>query len=268
MPIFGKYTVVELSGSCTIDEAVAKHLGWMQGAIRNQYVNVTEYGIPADQLANLPSHVSFNLSEQLSNMRNELYEKLEVEYQRCEDNDFSDMKKFDEIEDALYECESLIEKAAKYRCEIIDELAKKNESALRIDPTRSTAENIYITISSIEAWKQNKNDTGNFATAASTSQNGLSTNATAPKKPPRTKMRDQEDAILATIKKLGYDPLCLPKMDDGNPWVKSEVLGLLQDNELFTADRSFGNAWTFLNKKGLIVEGDTPYYKNSVVGGL
>ena len=265
MPIFGKHTLVELSGSCTIDEAVAKHLGWMQGAIRNKQVSFTEYGIPTDELAHLPSQSDFNVAKQLEDMRSEIYDRLEVEYQKCEDNDFSDMTVFDKIESELDECERLIEKAAKYRAELIDELAKKENSVLRIDPTKKADRERYITIKSLEAWEQNKDtviissstiDASSISTSPNIPQEPLSdANTTTPKKPQRIRMRDQGDAIINALVELGYVPNRLPKYVKGLPWVKSEVRSLLENHILFGSDKVFDNAWQRLTKSKQVGEG-------------
>lgn len=59
------------------------------------------------------------------------------------------------------------------------------------------------------------------------------------KRPPQ-QQRHQEDVIIETIKSLGYDPKCLPEINPGMPWVKSEVWEKLKDN--FT-DSVFSHAW-------------------------
>jgi hypothetical protein len=65
---------------------------------------------------------------------------------------------------------------------------------------------------------------------------------------PLPKMRQQENAIIDAIKKLGHDPQKLPKKLAGKPGVKSKVRELIQHPPLFDNSRIFDKAWERLSK--------------------
>lgn len=186
MSMYGRNVALDISGSCTIDEAVAKHLGWMKGAIRNQLVIYCHndydeelFGISQEQLPNMPSHNGFNLTEQLTFMRSKLCSDLEKEYVECEKNGFVDMTHFDKLDENLKEFDELIEKAARYKSLIVDELSKNDSSALRIDKLKPSSESneIYITLASLDAWDRESEKN------VSNTDNKIP----APAKPPRIK---------------------------------------------------------------------------------
>ncbi len=182
--------------------------------------------------------------------------------QDAEDEEISD-EKFLELSQELNKATDQLKIYHEYMCDIVEEFAKGDRSELQKDLRWTINPDIpFITISSLKAWKKNKYQdvdsqyTGQVATSH-TEQSNVK-NVILPK-PPRTKMLEREDAILAAIIRLGYDPLCLPKRVNGKRWIKSEVQEFLKGNELFTTDRSFDNAWQNLIKKDSprIVEGDT-----------
>jgi hypothetical protein len=61
--------IYDLSTSCSVEVAVAKLLGWMQGHIRQRITKVTEHGISEDQLRYIPS-MENSLQQQLMELRN------------------------------------------------------------------------------------------------------------------------------------------------------------------------------------------------------
>lgn len=63
----------------------------------------------------------------------------------------------------------------------------------------------------------------------------------------------QDAAILETLKKMGHDPLQLPKNPAGKPGVKADVRKTLKDNPLFAGTTVFDGAWERLSKFGDIV---------------
>lgn len=139
-------TKIEYAPSCTVDEAVAKMLGWLRGMYRDRLVSVNEYGIPLEKLERAHS-LGGPLIEQLNDLRvaaqNALSEALasdaspEVIQQREEDG---------------RRCEEQAALAYKYHLAIVDELAK-DSPALRIDKavTERTGEP-YITLRSLDEW--------------------------------------------------------------------------------------------------------------------
>lgn len=65
----------------------------------------------------------------------------------------------------------------------------------------------------------------------------------------REKGRQQMDAIIAELQKLGHDPLRLPALVSGQRSAKAEVLFILDKKGLFTAPTAFENAWQTLTKR-------------------
>jgi len=76
--------------------------------------------------------------------------------------------------------------------------------------------------------------------------------ANKPKKPPRTKQRDQELEIVKIIKQLGYEPMKLPKSPNGHSGVRNEVFNRLKiaDGQLFRSLKTFALAWDRCRKMG------------------
>lgn len=135
---------IDLRTSCTKDEAVAKMLGWMKGNIRPKYIEVTEHGIPAEQLQHLHSlegSLQDELLEQREAARRKLIEAAES------DGDIG------EAYEAVEKCDDLIRKAATYLLDIDDEISKGESSDLRIDRQATDSSGIiHITIKSLDQW--------------------------------------------------------------------------------------------------------------------
>lgn len=64
----------------------------------------------------------------------------------------------------------------------------------------------------------------------------------------RTRLRDQEKAIIQTITQLDYSPTSLPKYLKGEDGAKKEVKSALSTSELFSAPTSFKKAWERLTE--------------------
>lgn len=69
------------------------------------------------------------------------------------------------------------------------------------------------------------------------------------------KSKRQGNAILATLREMGYEPTGYPKQKDGHSGVKADVRGklLTSRRDLFT-EKSFDNAWQRLRNEGHIHE--------------
>lgn len=74
-----------------------------------------------------------------------------------------------------------------------------------------------------------------------------------PKPKPLQAGRAQDEVILATIRKMGHNPLQLPKPPAGKPGVKAEVRKALLNDSLFTGGTVFKKAWERLSELGDIV---------------
>ena len=154
------------------------------------------------------------------------------------------------------EYEGLIDKAKSYFSDITEEIAKGDDSALRID--QRSAEMIneeFFTLASVEWWVRKKYCRPLFfpasLTESSLPQANIKTDADINQKP--SKLRDQEEAILAEIVKLGYDPKNLPKFIAGKKGVKNMVQVSLNNHPLFEAKTAFKHAWDNLLAHDLII---------------
>lgn len=135
---------IDLRTSCTRDEAVAKMLGWMKGNIRPKYIEVTEHGIPAEQLQHLPT-LEGSLQDELLEQREAARRKL-IEAAESDGG-------IGEAYEAVEKCDDLIRKAASYLLDMDDEISKGESSDLRIDRQATDSSGIiHITIKSLDQW--------------------------------------------------------------------------------------------------------------------
>jgi hypothetical protein len=70
---------------------------------------------------------------------------------------------------------------------------------------------------------------------------------------PLSRFNAQDAAILAEIKRLGFDPLALPKNPDGKRGVKAAVRLALSTDKLFKGSTVFEKAWERLTARAEIV---------------
>ena len=137
------------------------------------------------------------------------------------------------------------------------ELNKGKLSALKLDYALSNETDIYITLESFRAWASGKALPARLPGGA---QSTLAGPRAAPTQstptPPRTKQREQEDAILDEIRRLGFDPLALPARSPGKAGVKAIIRKALDKKAPFDGKSTFGYAWERLRADGLMREVD------------
>lgn len=246
--------IVDFRTSCTKEEAVAKLLGWMQGPIHLKFIQA-KHGITADQLPHLHSLI-FSLEEHLMALRetarHELLDAAEVG---------AAAEVIWEKDDAVAECDALIQKAYSYKLDIEKELAKGESSALKIDqPETDRTSVIHLTLESLDEWAKK------YDIAIIDAPESLTANTPEPQRQPpvgieadmdkmkkqdkQPKLRTQEKTIMDEITNLGYDPKCLPKNETGKPGVKATVKHALKQNLLFKGSRVFDKAWERLRGDG------------------
>lgn len=77
----------------------------------------------------------------------------------------------------------------------------------------------------------------------------------AHKKKPRIRNEGQRqmDEIIAELKRLGHDPLCLPALIAGKSSAKAEARDNLKGKDLFKAHTAFENSWQTLTNRDLIL---------------
>ena len=152
---------IDFSTSCTRDEAVAKLLGWMRGPIRRKYINVTIDGIPEEQLPYL-NKLDEPVADQLLEQRQSAQRRLASAFENDEGEDI-----LTELEGKVEHWDREIHRAAKYFRDIDDELAKGDQSELRIDQESTIKTGVtHVAISALEQWAKKRDaivmDTSSF----------------------------------------------------------------------------------------------------------
>lgn len=147
--------VLSLVGSCTTDEAVAHLLGWGDSTICQLNTGLIRDGtVQQDRMVGFGG--GFNLQEALSDIYIEAL--LTQSAALPEGASDEDVQHAVELHGPrIEEAEAFIKKARAYMLDIVDELSKGDESALRQD-REATAQSgtTYITIRSLEAWGEAK----------------------------------------------------------------------------------------------------------------
>lgn len=229
--------------SVTVDEAIAILLGWAKGPMEL----VSNNDDPSKEEEAVIDAYLFDLDDRIRDIR----EGLDSDLLWAEhDGPPSEAERLRSELSKLKETET---RAYAYRCAIEDELSKGEASALRKDLLLSNNGFPYITLASLDQWARKHYERRFLATTTQSSQESLSpSSAEAPK--PRTRLRDQEKAILAGISDLGYDPKQLPKNSPGKDGVKKQVRVRLAENSLFEGTTVFDRAWERLRKDGDIAD--------------
>lgn len=220
-------SIIDLSISCTIDEAVAYLLDLKQGP-RRIYI--------ASEDSRTDEYYDVSLHEILSNDS----EAAEIDYSNAKAEKLPAeviAEKCAELE----KCEMRIAEARKYLSDLVEELAKEGASALRKDILATkNPQYPYITLSSLKQWADEKYGITLFDDLDSPGE--IQTKSQG-HRPPRLKLREQEKIILAEIKRLRYNPKALPKNEAGKSGVKAAVRDALKQNPLFEGTKVFDKAW-------------------------
>lgn len=210
---------IDLTTSCTVDNALRHLLGI--GPSTSNDLNEIELA-DVDTLENLLSCI---LEDAYADYSNAKFDKVPADVIAA-------------TLENLNKAKLLIDNARRYRSDIIDELAKGAASNLHIDSVATpNARNPYITLISLKKWAHKVLKISILA------ELGIV-------KPIHTvsKARQQENAILDAIKKLGYNPKKLPELQPGKAGVKSAVRQLVQHPPLFISVKVFDTAWDRLLK--------------------
>lgn len=240
----------DLRSSCTEEEAVAMLLGWLRGERRTRHIQVTLDGINPDQFPYLPS-----LPDTLEATIREQREKASIEFHNAVVNGEIEVAKAKEA--IVEDWDQLAKRARRYRIDITDELTT-SDSALRIDQVTTTASGItHITLKSLDHWSRKEYGIAILDDEPVVTESRPPPSNPIEKKPPRTKMRDQEAAIIAEIKRKNLDPKSLPKFVPGKPSVKKSINDVLLKTPLFSA-LTFKKAWERLKENGEIVYSSPP----------
>lgn len=145
--------ILNLSASCTVDQAVLRLIGWGRDT-----VYLTDVKTSGDDEF-LKKHLmvyrpDFGLNEFLT----ELYKRALMQYAEAVPEDATDEDVQHALETHIHqidETQAFIEKARSYKMDIVDELAKGAESKLRLDKDATAQSGIaHITIKSLDAWSE------------------------------------------------------------------------------------------------------------------
>ena len=140
--------VVDPKTSCSREEAVAKLMGWLQGARRRPFTEVTLHGISADQLVNMHTFDSSTVMELLQGHRLEAQEAF---FAAANSDDLVETIQAKEM--VVIECDRLIDKAQAYFVDFDDEAANGDASALRVDTDATDHFGVtHYTLKSVDAW--------------------------------------------------------------------------------------------------------------------
>lgn len=238
--------------SCTVDEAVAKMLGWLRPPIHRRIIKVTPYGeIPPDYLLTM-RHLPMPLEELLTQQR----EMASREFLDACDK-YTSFEAIEEKEKKLIEWDEKIKKASIYKRAIKKEL--KNKTSMLVIDQEATDETgeLQINLDSLYQFARKKFGIAIFDSFEpvilsendpNTAQSPipLDTQTTTDSQQDNKKlsiMQQQEHAILAVLRTFGYDLMSLPISKQGKKGIRGRIFNSLKDNELFEANTSFKHTW-------------------------
>lgn len=233
--------------SITIDEAVSILLGRSTGPIDFEPMDGAE-----DAEANAPVFCLFEtLEDELEVLTGE-YEIAKYEKQPAD--------VIAEKQAAVQHQEAVREQAYQHLCEINDELNKGEQSALKMDTALSNAACRFITLHSFNQWRASS--AGEQPVAVLPTESVPPSTEGTEQKVVRDKGIRQGKAILAEIKKQGFDPKAMPPSHSGRRGVKAAVRAALKDPSLFKGSKMFDRAWQKLrNDDDIVNESDPPPHK-------
>lgn len=145
--------ILNLSASCTKEQAVLRLLGWGRNTIYPKQLHLSEDG-NLRQDPKLIYRPDFSLQEFLSG----IYKEALSTYSDAVPEGATDEEVQDAIEShapRIEEAEAFIEKARSYMLDIVDELSKGVDSALRLDNEATAGSGVvHITLRSLDAWSE------------------------------------------------------------------------------------------------------------------
>lgn len=150
-------SIIDFRDSYSIEESVAKMLGWMHGPKRLETVNMDERGLIPEHLPHL-----YSLLYSLDDHLDELQERARLELLDATNayalakgtaGEHAAVLSFDEKDQAKNNWDKVVDIAHFYKTEIKKELAKKEFSELKIDqPTTDETGDTHITLESLDDW--------------------------------------------------------------------------------------------------------------------
>lgn len=145
--------ILNLSASCTKEQAVLRLLGWGRNTIYPKQLHLSEDG-NLRQDPKLIYRPDFSLQEFLSG----IYKEALSTYSDAVPEGATDEEVQDAIEShapRIEEAEAFIETARSYMLDIVDELSKGADSALRLDNEATALSGVvHITLKSLDTWSE------------------------------------------------------------------------------------------------------------------
>lgn len=144
-------TIIEPLTSCTVDVAIAKLLGWMQGDIRHQYIPLELDGVSEEALKHMHS---FEVS--IWRFLTEQREAAQWVYKKAVE-DKETKRRTNQKKQKIARVEEIVTRAKSYQRDIDDELRKGRESVLEVDKSASDSSGlIHIVLASLDKWALEK----------------------------------------------------------------------------------------------------------------
>ena len=229
---------INLNVSCNKDDAIAKLLGLLKGAIHHEIIEIDNNCITLEQLEYMDT-LYYSLDKHLTLLR----QKAMVEASKLVDTGVEKALIDAQLEKVL-DIEDLIVKAKNYILDFDEELEKHALSMLQIDYTATNkAGQVHFKLKSLNTWAHKKY--------------GISIDGFENKTIPEQKiykLREQERLILLEIKKLGLNPKLLPVRLAGKRGTKANIRFALNEHPLFQGTKIFDKAWQELRNSKDIKE--------------
>jgi hypothetical protein len=240
-----KYPKLEYISSCTINDAVAKMLGWLQGPVYDENIKFAEDGNVHEEdllfLRTLPNTIEEQITYLIGVANMEL---SEAKSKKASPDVIEEKTKI------LNKRYKEMELAYRYKLDIEHELNKGISSVLVIDRkiTKESGEK-HITIRGLHDWTLEKYGISIEPLlcqqlTSGDQQNQSTANIEADKNLPKVAKRKlQERRILDEIKKCGYPAKELPKNQAGKRGIKAKIKAALENDNLFVGTTVFDKAW-------------------------
>ena len=231
---------INLNVSCTKDDAIAKLLGWLKGAIHHEVIEIDNNCITLEQLEYMDT-LYYSLEKHLTSLR----QQAMIEASKLVDTG-AEKTLIDAQLERVLDIEDLIAKAKGYILDFDEELEKHTLSMLQIDYTATNkAGQIHIKLKSLDAWARKQY--GIYIYGGNENSNGEPVRKVG-------KMIQQQNIIIEEIKKLNLDPKQFPKNEEGIGGMKAQIRTALLRTPLFGSVKVFENAWERLRKGGEIAD--------------
>ncbi len=142
--------IPNLRASYTVDEAVARLIGWLRSPISRKYIQVTEHGVSADQMVHM-AKLEWSLDEALNDQRESARAALQAARQRG-----ARASTRAKLVTQLNEAEELIGKARAYRQDLVDAINRESDVFI-VDREETKRSGLtHYTARSLDDWASSK----------------------------------------------------------------------------------------------------------------